>query len=109
MVKFSIFSTREPGRVTVYHTVFVLTLPSGTSSQWTASHYDMDTEAAVSLAPESVLADLLPSATLQPTTTGLRTYTGETIPVNGTILSSSVCWRAVSEYESSDCMDLAQA
>ena len=39
----------------------------------------------VSLAPESVLVDL-PSATLQPNTTVLRTYTGETIPVKGTIL-----------------------
>ena len=35
------------------------------------------TGAAVFLAPESVLANLLPSATPQPTTTVLRTYTGE--------------------------------
>ena len=47
---------------------------------------EVDTGAAVSLAPESVLANLLPSATLQPTTTVLRTYTGEIIPAKGTIL-----------------------
>ena len=45
---------------------------------------EVDTGAAVSLAPESVLANLLPS-TLQPTTTVLRTYTGEIIPAKGTI------------------------
>ena len=45
----------------------------------------VDTGAVVSLAPESVLANLLPS-TLQPTTTVIRTYTGEIIPAKGTIL-----------------------
>ena len=46
---------------------------------------EVDTGAAMSLAPESVLADLLPFTELQKTTSVLRTYTGEQIPVKGTI------------------------
>ena len=46
---------------------------------------EVDTGAAASIAPESVLADLLPAAELQQTSTVLKTYTGEVIPVRGTI------------------------
>ena len=47
---------------------------------------EVDTGAAASLASELVLADLLPYAELQKTNAVLRTYTGEQIPVKGTIL-----------------------
>ena len=47
---------------------------------------EVDTGAAVSLAPESAVAPLLTSTTLQPTSIILKTYTGEQIPVKGTLL-----------------------
>lgn len=48
---------------------------------------EVDTGAAASLAHESVLASLLLSVELQKPilSSGLRTYTGEQIPVKGTI------------------------
>ena len=46
---------------------------------------EVDTGAAVSLAPESAIASLLSSTTLQPTSIILKTYTGEQIPVKGTL------------------------
>ena len=46
---------------------------------------EVDTGAAVSLAPESAVASLLSSTTLQPTSIILKTYTGEQIPVKGTL------------------------
>ena len=42
---------------------------------------EVDTGAAVSLAPESAVASLLPSAVIQPSNIVLKTYTGEQIPV----------------------------
>ena len=50
---------------------------------------EVDTGAAVSLAPESAVAALLSSAELQPTNIVLKTYTGEQIPVKG-VLSVTV-------------------
>ena len=44
---------------------------------------EVDTGAAVALAPESAVAALLPSSELQPTNVVLKTYTGELIPVKG--------------------------
>ena len=44
---------------------------------------EVDTGAAVSLAPESDVAALLPSAELKPSSIILKTYTGEQIPVKG--------------------------
>ena len=44
---------------------------------------EVDTGAAVSLAPESAVAALPPSSELQPTNVVLKTYTGESIPVKG--------------------------
>ena len=46
---------------------------------------EVDTGAAVSLAPESSLASILPAAMLKQTSVMLKTYTGEQIPVKGTI------------------------
>ena len=46
---------------------------------------EVDTGAAVSLAPESAVSALLPSTELQPSTAILRTYTGEQIPVKGVL------------------------
>ncbi len=46
---------------------------------------EVDTGAGVSLAPESMVASLLPSTQLQKTNTVLRSYTGQPIPVKGTI------------------------
>lgn len=46
---------------------------------------EVDTGAAVSLAPESAVEALLPSVQLQPSNVTLKTYTGETIPVKGTL------------------------
>ena len=46
---------------------------------------EVDTGAAVSLAPESAVASLLTHSTLQPTGVILKTYTGEQIPVKGTM------------------------
>ena len=46
---------------------------------------EVDTGAAVSLAPESAIASLLHSAKLCPTNIVLKTYTGEQIPVKGTV------------------------
>ena len=47
---------------------------------------EVDTGAVVSLAPESAIVSLLSSAELQPTNILLKTYTGEQIPVKGTVL-----------------------
>jgi len=47
---------------------------------------EVDTGAGVSIASESVLNSLLPSAKLQKTSFVLKTYTGEQIPVKGSIL-----------------------
>jgi len=47
---------------------------------------EVDTGAGVSIASESVLNSLLPSAKLQKTSVVLKTYTGEQIPVKGSIL-----------------------
>ena len=47
---------------------------------------EVDTGAAVSLAPESAVASILDSSELQPTNIVLKTYTGEQIPVKGTIV-----------------------
>ena len=44
---------------------------------------EVDTGAAVSLAPESAVAALLPAAQLQHTNVALKMYTGELIPVKG--------------------------
>lgn len=44
---------------------------------------DVDTEVAVSLAPESAVAAVLPSVQLQPTNIVLKTYTSEQNPVKG--------------------------
>ena len=44
---------------------------------------EIDTGAGVSIAPESQIADLLPTLNLQTTHIRLRTYTGEHIPVKG--------------------------
>ena len=46
---------------------------------------EVDTGAGVSIASESVLASLLPSVKLQKSSVVLRTYTGEQIPVKGSI------------------------
>lgn len=46
-------------------------------------HMEVDTGAAVSLAPESSLTSVLPDATLRKTGVTLKTYTGEQIPVKG--------------------------
>ena len=46
---------------------------------------EVDTGAGVSIASESMLASLLPSVKLQKTSVVLRTYTGEQIPVKGSI------------------------
>ena len=46
---------------------------------------EVDTGSTVSLAPESVVAPLLSSSYLQPTDITLKTYTGEQIPVKGTV------------------------
>ena len=46
---------------------------------------EVDTGAAVSLAPESAVASLLSISPLQPTNVVLKTYTGEQIPVKGTL------------------------
>ena len=46
---------------------------------------EVDTGAGVSIASESVLASLPPSVKLQKTSVVLRTYTGEQIPVKGSI------------------------
>ena len=46
---------------------------------------EVDTGAAVSLATESAVEALLPSVQLQPSNITLKTYTGETIPVKGTL------------------------
>ena len=46
---------------------------------------EVDTGAAVSLAPESAVASLLSTFSLQPTNVVLKTYTGEQIPVKGTL------------------------
>ena len=43
---------------------------------------EVDTGSAVSLVPEAVVAPLLFSSHMQPT---LKTYTGEQIPVRGTL------------------------
>ena len=50
---------------------------------------EVDTGAALSVAPESAIGALLPSTQLEPTNVVLRTYTGEPIPVRG-VLSVSV-------------------
>ena len=50
---------------------------------------EVDTGAAVSLAPESAIVALLPSAEPQPFNVVLKTYTGEQIPVKG-VLSVTV-------------------
>ena len=47
---------------------------------------EVDTGAAVSLAPESAVASIFDSSELQPTNIVLKTYTGEQIPVKGTIV-----------------------
>ena len=47
---------------------------------------EVDTGAAVSLVTESAVEALLPSVQLQPSNVTLKTYTGETIPVKGTVL-----------------------
>ena len=52
---------------------------------------EVDTGAAVSLAPESAVAALLPSSELQPSDVVLKTYTGEQIPVKG-MLSVTVTY-----------------
>jgi len=44
---------------------------------------ETDTEAGVPIAPESQIADLLPTLNLQMTHIRLRAYTGEHIPVKG--------------------------
>ena len=46
---------------------------------------EVDTGAGVSIAPESVLASLLPSVELKKTNVVLKTYTGQPIPVKGSI------------------------
>ena len=46
---------------------------------------EVDTGASVSLVPESAIPSLLPSTQLQPTNIVLKTYTGEQIPVKGTM------------------------
>ena len=46
---------------------------------------EVDTGAAVSLATESAVEALLPSVQVQPSNITLKTYTGETIPVKGTL------------------------
>ena len=46
---------------------------------------EVDTGAAVSLAPESAVTSLLPSAIIQPSNVVLKTYTGEQIPVKGSM------------------------
>ena len=46
---------------------------------------EVDTGADVSIAPESVLASLLPSVKLKKTNVVLKTYTGQPIPVKGSI------------------------
>ena len=46
---------------------------------------EVDTGAAVSLAPESAVASLLSTSPLQPTNVVLKTYTGEQIPLKGTL------------------------
>ena len=50
---------------------------------------EVDTGAAVSVAPESAITALLQTTNLEPTSVVLRTYTGEQIPVRG-VLSVSV-------------------
>ena len=46
---------------------------------------EVDTGAAVSLAPESAVTSLLSSAALRPTDVVFKTYTGESIPVLGSL------------------------
>ena len=46
---------------------------------------EVDTGAAVSIAPESAVTSLLSSSPLLPTSIVLKTYTGEQIPVKGTL------------------------
>ena len=46
---------------------------------------EVDMGAAVSLAPESAVASLISTAKLQPSNVILKTYTGEQIPVKGTL------------------------
>ena len=46
---------------------------------------EVDTGAAVSLAPESILKSLPPGLKLQPSRAVLKTYTGTPIPVKGTV------------------------
>ena len=46
---------------------------------------EVDTSEAVSLAPESAVASLLPSAIIRPSNVVLKTYTGEQIPVKGSM------------------------
>ena len=46
---------------------------------------EVDTGAAVSVAPESAITALLQTTNLEPTTVVLRTYTGEQIPVRGVL------------------------
>ena len=46
---------------------------------------EVDTGAAVSLAPESAVASLLSTHQLLPSSVVLKTYTGEQIPVKGSL------------------------
>ena len=57
---------------------------------------EVETGAAVSLAPESVVAPLLSSSKLLPSTVILKTYTGERIQVKGSLQvngSTQICRR----------------
>ncbi len=51
---------------------------------------EMDTGAAVSLASEAVLTSPLPTLQLQKTSVNLKTYTGQPIPVKGTVMVESI-------------------
>ena len=70
-----LFMVQEKSSTPPYHVEFQVNNQSLTM--------EVDTGAAVSLAPESAVAALLPSSELQPTNVVLKTYTGELIPVKG--------------------------
>ena len=61
---------------------------------------EVDSGASVSLAPEAAVASLLSSTALQPSNTVLKTYTGEQIPVKGTL-------KVDVEYEQQRCSQLS--
>ena len=76
-VEEGLFVVRNPGSAPPYRVQFQI---NGRPLKM-----EVDTGAAVSVAPESALDAMLSSTELEPTNVVLRTYTGEQIPVRGVL------------------------